>query len=151
MANNVYLAWWKCAKKYSPIVIVGHFLQNMKIFCSRQLFCKLSFQSIHLNWLVFFANFAYCFSGLRSGMGLSYREIIECRYIETFSVSKSISYRASNIEYLDQGWMPRPAEKGGLPARPRAVGRGGSPPRKNNQNSGELAGQNKGPNLNFLQ
>ena len=34
-------------------------------------------------------------------MGLSYREIIECRYIGLFSVSKSISYRTSNIEYLD--------------------------------------------------
>ena len=26
-----------------------------------------------------------------------------------------------------------------------------APPRKNNQNSGELVGQNKGPHLNFLQ
>ena len=33
---------------------------------------------------------------------------------------------------------------GGYPPRP-------APPRKNNQNSGELVGQNKGPNLNFLQ
>ena len=32
IANIVYLAWWKCAKKYSQIVIVGHFLQNKKIF-----------------------------------------------------------------------------------------------------------------------
>ena len=34
-------------------------------------------------------------------MGLSYREIIECRCIETFRISKSISYRTSHIEYLD--------------------------------------------------
>ena len=31
----------------------------------------------------------------------SYREIIECRYIGLFSISKSISYRTSHIEYLD--------------------------------------------------
>ena len=35
------------------------------------------------------------------GMSLSYREIIEYRYIEPFRISKSISYRTSNIEYLD--------------------------------------------------
>ena len=40
-----------------------------------------------------------------------------------------------------QGWTPGPAGKGGFPA----------PPRKNDQNRGEVAGQNKGPNLNFLQ
>ena len=34
-----------------------------------------------------------------------------------------------------------PAGKGGFPA----------PPRKNYQNCGEVAGQNKGANLNFLQ
>ena len=34
-------------------------------------------------------------------VGVSYREIMECWYIETFSISKSISYRTSNIEYLD--------------------------------------------------
>ena len=44
----------------------------------------------------------------------------------------------------------RPAGKGGLPA-PRFGEGGGSPPRKNDQNRGEVAGQNKGPNLNFLQ
>ena len=37
----------------------------------------------------------------RPGMSLSYQEIIECRYIGLFSISKSISYRTSNIEYLD--------------------------------------------------
>ena len=36
-----------------------------------------------------------------SGLSLSYREIIECRYIELFRLSKKISYRTSNIEYLD--------------------------------------------------
>ena len=35
------------------------------------------------------------------GMSLSYREIIDCRYIRLFSISKSISYRTSHIEYLD--------------------------------------------------
>ena len=35
------------------------------------------------------------------GLRLSYREIIECRYIGLFSISKSISYRTSHIEYLD--------------------------------------------------
>ena len=35
------------------------------------------------------------------GMGLSYREIIECQYIGLFCISKSISYRTSHIEYLD--------------------------------------------------
>ena len=44
-----------------------------------------------------------------------------------------------------------PAGKGGSP--PRTVGRGvfPAPPSKNDQNRGEVAGQNKGPNLNFLQ
>ena len=37
----------------------------------------------------------------RSGLRLSHREIIECRYIGLFSISKSISYRTSHIEYLD--------------------------------------------------
>ena len=37
----------------------------------------------------------------------------------------------------NQGWMPRPAGMGGGP-RP-------APPRKNDQNRGEVAGQNKGP------
>ena len=36
----------------------------------------------------------------------------------------------------------RPAGKGGLPA-PRFGEGGGSPPRKNDQNRGEVAGQNK--------
>ena len=42
--------------------------------------------------------------------------------------------------------VPRPAPRcgeGGVPRR--------APPRKNDQNRGEVAGQNKGPNLNFLQ
>ena len=46
-----------------------------------------------------------------------------------------------------------PAGKGGFPA-PRC-GEGGvprpAPPRKNDQNRGEVAGQNKGLYLNFLQ
>ena len=59
----------------------------------------------------------------------------------------------------EQGWAPRPAGtpprgEGGFPAPPRTVGRGGvprpDPPRKNDQNRGEVAGQNKGLYLNFL-
>ena len=49
---------------------------------------------------------------------------------------------------INQGWAPRPA---GNPPR----GEGGvprpDPPRKNDQNRGEVAGQNKGLYLNFLQ
>ena len=36
-----------------------------------------------------------------AGVGISYREIIECQYIGLFSLSKKISYQTSNIEYLD--------------------------------------------------
>ena len=47
-----------------------------------------------------------------------------------------------------QGWAPRPT---GNPPR----GEGGvprpDPPRKNDQIGGDIAGQNKGPKLNFLQ
>ena len=38
---------------------------------------------------------------LGSGVGISYREIIECRYIGLFSILKSISYLTSHIKYLD--------------------------------------------------
>ena len=52
--------------------------------------------------------------------------------------------------YEKKGWY---AYKPGMDAPPR--GEGGvprpAPPRKNDQNGGEVAGQNKGPNLNFLQ
>ena len=41
-----------------------------------------------------------CSSPARSGLSLSYREIIECRYIGLFSISKSIWYWTSHIEYL---------------------------------------------------
>ena len=34
-------------------------------------------------------------------MSLSYREIIEFRYVGLFRISKKISYRTSNIEYLN--------------------------------------------------
>ena len=46
-----------------------------------------------------------------------------------------------------------PHREGGFPAPPRIVGKGGFPalPRKNDQNRGEVEGQNKGLNLNFLQ
>ena len=42
--------------------------------------------------------------------------------------------------------LPRPAPHCGEGGVPRP-----DPPRKNDQNRGEVAGQNKGPNLNFLQ
>ena len=59
-----------------------------------------------------------------------------------------------------QGWTPRPAGnpprgEGGVPRPAPHCGEGGvprpDPPRKNDQNRGEVAGQNKGPNFNFLQ
>ena len=59
-----------------------------------------------------------------------------------------------------QGWAPRPAGnpprgEGGVPRPAPHCGEGGvprpDPPRKNDQNRGEVAGQNKGPYLNFLQ
>ena len=57
--------------------------------------------------------------------------------------------------HLQQEWTPRPAGKGGSPPRPALWGGGGvprpAPPRKNDQNHGEVAGQNKGLNLKFLQ
>ena len=48
---------------------------------------------------------------------------------------------------------PRPADFDPSPAPPRTVGKGGlpAPPHKNDQNRGEVAGQNIGQNLNFLQ
>ena len=45
-----------------------------------------------------------------------------------------------------EGGVPRPAPHCGEGGVPRPA-----PPRKNDQNCGEVAGQNKGPNLNFLQ
>ena len=59
-----------------------------------------------------------------------------------------------------QGWAPRPAGnpprgEGGVPRPAPHCGEGGvprpDPPRKNDQNRGEVAGQNKGLYLNFLQ
>ena len=47
-----------------------------------------------------------------------------------------------------QGWTPCPA---GKPPHREGEVPGPAPPCKNDQNSGEVAGQNKGPNLNFLQ
>ena len=61
---------------------------------------------------------------------------------------------------VNQGWTPRPAgnpprREGGVPRPALRCGEGGvprpAPPRKNDQNCREVAGQNKGPNLNFLQ
>ena len=42
-----------------------------------------------------------------------------------------------------------PRGEGGVP-RPALWGGGGSPPRKNDQNRGEVVGQNKGPYLNSV-
>ena len=59
-----------------------------------------------------------------------------------------------------QGWTPRPAGnpphgEGGVPRPAPHCGEGGvprpAPPHKNDQNGREVVGQNKGPNLNFLQ
>ena len=58
------------------------------------------------------------------------------------------------------GWTPRPTGRGGFPvprgggsSLPRAVGRGRFPAQflENDQNRGEVAGQNKDRNLKFLQ
>ena len=66
-----------------------------------------------------------------------------------------VHFRASH-----QGWAPRPAGnpprgEGGVPRPAPHCGEGGvprpDPPRKNDQNRGEVAGQNKGLYLNFLQ
>ena len=45
-----------------------------------------------------------------------------------------LKYHPQMVKSKHQGGVPRPA-----------------PPRKNDQNRGEVAGQNKGPNFNFLQ
>ena len=69
-------------------------------------------------------------------------------------------YECSYYARLHQGWAPRPAGnpprgEGGVPRPAPRCGEGGvprpAPPRKNDQNRGEVAGQNKYPNLNFLQ
>ena len=59
-----------------------------------------------------------------------------------------------------QGWTPRPAGnpsrgEGGVPRPAPHCGEGEVPrpvpSRKNDQDRGEVAGKNKGPNLKFLQ
>ena len=47
--------------------------------------------------------------------------------------------------------LPAPQILTPSPPRPALWGRGGSPPRENDQNREQVAGQNKGPNINFLQ
>ena len=77
----------KCRRKKSKkieVKLLG--LQWRKKAANRKMFGKIRY----------FTN-----GGRRAGLGLSYQEIIECRYIGLFSISKSISYRTSNIEYLD--------------------------------------------------
>ena len=75
-------------------------------------------------------------------------------------ISTLSSFRFYTSQTVSQGWAPRPAGnpprgEGGVPRPAPRCGEGGvprpAPPRKNDQNRGEVAGQNKGPNLNFLQ
>ena len=75
------------------------------------------------------------------------------------SLQKIPAFRSSKAA-TNQGWAPRPAGnpprgEGGVPRPAPRCGEGGvprpAPPRKNDQNRGEVAGQNKYPNLNFLQ
>ena len=76
-------------------------------------------------------------------------------------VPKKLSHPVFTLDLCNnQGWTPRPAGnpprgEGGVPRPAPRCGEGGvprpAPPRKNDQNRGEVAGQNKGPNLNFLQ
>merc|ERR1711973_435519 len=79
--------------------------------------------------------------------------LIDCRTRVSRSIFKLTVARG-------QGWAPRPAGnpprgEGGVPRPAPRCGEGGvprpAPPRKNDQNRGEVAGQNKYPNLNFLQ
>ena len=97
-------------------------------------------------------------------MGLREKNQWRVRQLRTFDLphkknpefQKDIATKldlSKDIETRDGRPAPRgtlPAGKGGVP-RPALWGGGGSPPRKNDQNRGEVAGQNKGPNLNFLQ
>ena len=75
-------------------------------------------------------------------------------------VIKLFTAQLQALRDLKQGWAPRPAGnpprgEGGVPRPAPHCGEGGvprpDPPRKNDQNRGEVAGQNKGPNLNFFQ
>ena len=67
------------------------------------------------------------------------KEVMNPKWRLASRINKHLDFSCgSNTQ---QGWAPRPALWGG----------GGSPSRKNYQNRGEVAGQNKGPNINFLQ
>ena len=76
-------------------------------------------------------------------------------HIFFFFYSSTIIFECIHVKFVDSllasGMDAPPRGEGGFPAPPRTVGKGGSPPRKNDQNRGEIAGQNKGPYLNFLQ
>ena len=69
--------------------------------------------------------------------------------------SKKIAPKVE-MKYLSKAGMdPPPRGEGGVPRQAPHCGEGGvpcpAPPSKNDQNGREIAGQNKGPNLNFLQ
>ena len=83
-------------------------------------------------------------------------------FTELLSVSADLNKMNVRFNQDDilQGWAPRPAGnpprgEGGVPRPAPHCGEGGvphpDPPRKNDQNRGEVAGQNKGLYLNFLQ
>ena len=61
--------------------------------------------------------------------------------------------KAGLIRLYIAGMDAPPRGEGGVPRPVPRCGEGGfpAPPRKNDQNREEVAGQNKGPNLNFLQ
>ena len=65
------------------------------------------------------------------------------------SIEQREKYKIIVMCIRDGRPVPRgthPAGRGGFPAPPRTAGKGGfpAPPRKNDQNHGEVAGQNKG-------
>ena len=71
-----------------------------------------------------------------------------------FNVLVVVSLRPENRgsrRAITRDGRPAPRGRGGSPPCPALWGGGGSPPRKNDQNRGEVAGQNKGLYLNFLQ
>ena len=89
-------------------------------------------------------------AGFTSGAALT----IASGQIKVNNITINLFIFTFNFFIITRDGRPVPRGRGGPPPRPappRAVGRGGSPPRKNDQSCGEVAGQNKGLNLNFLQ
>ena len=76
---------------------------------------------------------------------------------ETYFVWSFVSeiYMVKKREMKSPGMGAPPRGEGGVPRPAPHCGEGGvprpDPPRKNDQNRGEVAGQNKGLYLNFLQ